>query len=162
MITKSLAIKNIRLSLQSCPITTREGHTCNLVISVRLWDFHLIQLSEVFNTVSSGSLKLLFPEICLKWWFLAETVNITETADLVFREGSPKLSHLSRAQPHLYLRPERPVVGAALRLERNNQTSSSPPLLTTPRLALQWQENMKALLMIFSLSALEWLRWCWP
>ena len=63
---KSLAIKNIRLSLQSCPITTGEGHTCNLVISVRLRDFHLIQLSEVFNTVSSGSLKLLFPEICLK------------------------------------------------------------------------------------------------
>ena len=62
---KSVAIKNIRLSLQSCPVTTGEGHTCNLVISVWLRNFHLIQLSEVFNTMTSGGLKLLFTEICL-------------------------------------------------------------------------------------------------
>ena len=40
---------------------------------------------------------------------------MTESVDLVFREGSTELSHLSRAEPHLYLRPERPVVRAALR-----------------------------------------------
>ena len=41
-------------------------------------------------------------------------MNISENVYLVFREGSAKLSHLSRAQLHLDIRPERPVVRAAL------------------------------------------------
>ena len=121
-----------------------------------LRNFHFIQLSEVFNTVASGSLELLLTEICLEMKIyrgeLRALLSVLRV-DLVFRQGSPELSHLPRAESHLDLRPERPVVLTALPWESERESDSQ-----TSSLTLQLQENMKALWMIFSLSTLEWLR----
>ena len=56
-----------------------------------------------------------------------------ESVDLVFRQGSTELSHLARAEPHLYLRPERPVVLTALRYESVREREKPPALPCSDR-----------------------------
>ena len=95
-------------------------------------DIHLIQLSQIFHTPASGSIELVFPKVCLK-------VLIELEADI----NSRMLTwYLEREVPSCAISPGESLASIS---DQSGHWWSQP---------WHWHWNMKALLMVFCLSAL--------